>query len=107
MKVVITSQEKEMNSHVDARFGRAAYFALYDTETGQVDWLQNQVGTQQHGAGTGAVNRLANLGVEKIFACVFGAKVKPLLDELGIQMIVVQEGETVGHIIEMLQDRKK
>lgn len=106
MKVVITSQKKEMSSQIDARFGRAAYFALYDTETGNVDWLQNDVAGQQHGAGTGAVNRIANLGVEKIFAVVFGAKVKPILDELGIQMVVVDENETVGNIISMLQAKK-
>lgn len=103
MKVIITSQKKEMSSQIDSRFGRAAHFALYDTETGAVEWLQNDVAAQQHGAGTGAVNRIANLGVDKVFAVVFGAKVKPLLDELGIQMVVISENETVEGVISKLQ----
>jgi len=103
MKVVITSRENNINSIVDSRFGRAAYFAVYDTDSDQIEWLGNDVINMQHGAGTGAVNLLANLGAKKIFAVAFGAKVKPLLDELDIQMVVVKDSQTVASIIELLK----
>jgi len=103
MKVVITSKENNINSLVDPRFGRAAFFAVYDTDTDSIEWLGNDVVDMQHGAGTGAVNLLANLGAKKIFAVAFGAKVKPLLDELDIQMVIVKEDQTVSNIITLLK----
>jgi len=44
-----------------------------------------------------------NINRKKIFAVAFGAKVKPLLDELDIQMVIVKEDQTVSNIITLLK----
>lgn len=44
MKVAVTAQDRTLDSLVDPRFGRARYFLLIDTETGNFtvhDNLQN------------------------------------------------------------------
>jgi len=102
MKVCITSRAKDVNSRVDERFGRAACFAILDTETGNITWIDNDTIGMRHGAGTGAVNLLANLGVQKILACAFGTKVAPLLNGLGIQMVMVHSQDTVGQLVKQL-----
>ena len=46
MKVAITSQGPDMTSMVDLRFGRAKYFIVVDTETGEFSAHDN---TQKKG----------------------------------------------------------
>ena len=41
MKVIVTSQGQELNSPVDPRFGRAKYFLVVDTETGDFSAADN------------------------------------------------------------------
>ena len=42
MKTVITSSGNTIQSNFDRRFGRAAWFCLYDEETGQTEFIENE-----------------------------------------------------------------
>ena len=41
MKTVITSSGNELKSNFDLRFGRAAYFCIYDEESKETSFFQN------------------------------------------------------------------
>ena len=43
MNVAITSEGNTLNSIVDPRFGRCAYFAIYDTETKKTEFIYKAV----------------------------------------------------------------
>lgn len=106
MKVAITSQGADANALVDARFGRCAYFVIYDTESGETKFLENPNLNSEQGAGPASVGFIANFGVSKAVSGEFGVKIKGMLDDLGIQMIIMKEAKTVAEIIELLNSNK-
>ena len=75
MKVVVTAQGRDLDSLVDPRFGRARYFVLIDTATGQFtahDNVQNLNAPQ--GAGIQAAQTVVQLGAEAVLTGNVGPK---------------------------------
>jgi len=63
MKVCITSQGPELTSQVDSRFGRAAMFVIYDTDSEQVLVVDNNQNLQAaQGAGIQAAQKFGRTG---------------------------------------------
>jgi predicted Fe-Mo cluster-binding NifX family protein len=103
MKVAITSTGQSLDSTLDQRFGRCAYFVIYDTGTGGMEIIPNPNREAEEGAGPASVQLVASRNVEKIISGEFGVKIKSLLDSLKIQMVVYKEPEkSIQSIIEML-----
>ncbi len=103
MKVAITSTGNSLESIIDQRFGRCAYFVVYDTESKAVEFIPNPNKDAEEGAGPASVQLVASRSVNKIISGEFGMKIKSLLDSLKIQMIVLKEPEKqIKEIIEML-----
>ncbi|HUX58209.1 MAG TPA: NifB/NifX family molybdenum-iron cluster-binding protein [Bacteroidales bacterium] len=103
MKVAITSTGNNLESKLDQRFGRCAFFVIYDTEKEEMEFIPNPNKDAQNGAGPASIQMVASHNVQKIISGEFGIKVKSLLDSLKIQMIVLKEPEkSVSEIITML-----
>jgi len=103
MKIAITSSGSTVNDILDERFGRCAYFAIHDTVNQATEFIQNPHATADSGAGPATVQFIAEKGVSKIISGEFGFKIKPLLDSLKIQMIVIKEPDKkINDIIKML-----
>lgn len=106
MKVAITSTGQSLESTIDQRFGRCAFFVIYDNETGGVEILPNPNRDAEEGAGPASVRLVASKEVQKIVSGEFGVKIKSLLDSLKIQMVVYKEPEkTVKSVIYMLNNQ--
>ncbi len=91
MKFIITSTGSSLKSKFDLRFGRASWFCLYDSETKTAEFIENENKDAKGGAGTKAVEKVAELGVSKVISGDFGPKAKALLERLEIQMVVFPE----------------
>jgi predicted Fe-Mo cluster-binding NifX family protein len=105
MKVAITSTGNDLESTLDQRFGRCAFFVIYDTETKGMEFLPNPNKEAQEGAGPAAVQLVAGREAKKIISGEFGIKIKSLLDSLKIQMIVLKQPEkSIREIINMLEN---
>lgn len=103
MKVAITSTGNTLDSKLDQRFGRCAFFVIYNTETKAMEYIPNPNIDAQEGAGPASVQLVASRGVNQIISGEFGIKIKSLLDSLKIQMIVYKEPEKkIADIIKML-----
>ena len=93
MKLVVTSQEANMDSEVDPRFGRARFLILIDTETGESaahDNTQNLNALQ--GAGIQTAQNVVRLGAAavitrnvgpKAFVALQAGNVKPYIAATG------------------------
>jgi predicted Fe-Mo cluster-binding NifX family protein len=104
MKIAITSTGNNMESKLDQRFGRCSYFVIYDTETDELEFIPNPNREAPDGAGTAAVQIVASRAVRKIISGEFGVKIKSLLDNLQIQLIMLRDTEkSVREIIKMLK----
>ncbi|MBE9488516.1 MAG: NifB/NifX family molybdenum-iron cluster-binding protein [Bacteroidetes bacterium] len=101
MKIAVASSGNTLDSKVDSRFGRCAYFAIHDTETKETIFLENPSKDVDGGAGPKAVQFIANQQANKIVSGEFGMKIKSLLEELGIQMIAIKEEKTIQNIIDL------
>lgn len=107
MKIAITSTGDNLDSLMDQRFGRCAWFVIYDDETKSMEILPNPNKDALDGAGPAAVQLVASRKVSKIVSGEFGIKIKSLLDSMKIQMIVLKDQEkTVREIIEMIDNQK-
>lgn len=103
MKIAIASNGNTLESTLDKSFGRCAYFIIYDKESKAVEFIPNPNKDMEENAGPASVELVASRSVTKIISYEFGMKIKPLLDSLKIQMIVLKDPEkTIRVIIEML-----
>lgn len=103
MKTVITSKGNQEQSTFDLRFGRGAYFCLFDSETKQVVFYENEFVQAQGGAGTKAAEKMIELGAQKIISGDFGPKAKDLLEKFNIQMVIFENDEiTIAEIIQLI-----
>lgn len=103
MKTVITSKGNQEQSTFDLRFGRGAYFCLFDSETKKVEFYENEFVQAQGGAGTKASEKMIELGAQKIISGDFGPKAKELLEKFKIQMVIFENDEiTIAEIIRLI-----
>ena len=103
MKIAITSQGGELTSRVDPRFGRAGYFIVVDTETGEftpADNSQNLNAAQ--GAGIQAGRNVVQLGVEAVITGHVGPKAFAALQAGGVKVYTGASG-TVADAVEQFQ----
>jgi predicted Fe-Mo cluster-binding NifX family protein len=106
MKIAITSTGNTLEAKIDSRFGRCAYFVIFDTESQATEFIPNPNKENVEGAGPASVQFVASRGVKKVVSGEFGAKVKTIFDQLQIQLIVINDSDkTVSGIIELLNHK--
>jgi predicted Fe-Mo cluster-binding NifX family protein len=106
MKIAITSTGNSPDSKLDSRFGRCAYFVVYDTESHATEFIPNPNKDNLEGAGPASAQLVASRGVCKVISGEFGVKVKSLFDSLRIQLIVLNEHEkSISEIIELVDTK--
>ena len=88
MKIAITSVGTEMDSQVDPRFGRAAYFAIVDTETMAFEAVENANVAAAGGAGISSAKVVIDAGAEAVLTGNCGPKAFRVLAEAGIKVYV-------------------
>ncbi len=100
MKIAVTSQGPHCGSPVDLRFGRAPFFFIVDTETGQQIAVDNAGGAGAvQGAGTQAAQTLARRGVQAVVTGHVGPKASTGLQAANIAVY----GATGGTVEEALK----
>jgi len=89
MKIAITATGNTLESMVDPRFGRAAWFLIIDTETQELlEAIDNTAGKEAaHGAGISAAARVADSGVEALLTGRVGPKALPVLEKGGVRAV--------------------
>jgi len=102
MIIAIACHGNTMEDKIDIRFGRCSFFAFYDTETKNINFIENPNKEAESRAGFAAVHLIISYGANKVIAGDFGRKIKPLMDRYHIQMITLCEEKTVGDIISIL-----
>ena len=101
MKITISSQGNTLDSMVDPRFGRAAQFILYDTETEKFEVLSNQQSLNAaQGAGIKAAETLSGCGAEALITGHCGPNAFGTLSAAGIAVYIGADGLTVAQAID-------
>lgn len=75
MRIVVTAQANDLDGLVDPRFGRAKYFVVFDTETGEHETHDNEQNLNApQGAGIQAAQTVARLGAAAVLTGHVGPK---------------------------------
>ena len=104
MKTIITSTGNKTSAQFDLRFGRAAWFCLYDDATKKTSFHENKSLNDGLGAGQVAAEKAFELGADKIISGDFGPTAKDVLDQLKIQMVIIDNDNlTVDEVIKKMK----
>ena len=99
MKIAISSTGKDLNSNVDPRFGRCAYFIIVDPDTMEYEAVENQSAMLGGGAGIQAAQFISSKGAEVVITGNCGPNAVRTLEAAGIKIITGYNG-TVRQAIE-------
>lgn len=105
MKIAITSTGQTLDSLVDERFGRAAYFLIAETETTDFSVIENKNVAAAGGAGIGSAKSIIDAGAEAVVTGSCGPNAHRTLSAVGIKLYTGVEG-TVAEAVELFKDGK-
>ena len=106
MRVAITAQGPDLNSAVDRSFGRARYFVVVDTESGEFSMHDNGVNAGAvHGAGTRAAQVVVGLGADAVITENVGHKAFATLQVNNIKVYQRGSGTVQEAMKELMMGR--
>lgn len=105
MKIAVTSVGTEMDSQVDPRFGRAAYFAIVDSETMEFQTVENANVAAAGGAGINSAKAVIDAGAEAVLTGNCGPNAERTLRAGGVKLYTGITG-TVAAAIEQFKAGK-
>jgi predicted Fe-Mo cluster-binding NifX family protein len=104
MRVAITADSPSESAPVSPVFGRCAYYAIYDTATGKLDFMQNPGGMMARGAGVQSAQFIASQGIQVLItAGVVGPNASMVLAQAGIEVVNGFQG-TVADAVRAAKD---
>lgn len=106
MKVAFSTSGADLNAPLDSRFGRAARFLVYDTESASfavIDNRQNLNAAQ--GAGIQSAQNVAAAGAQAVVTGHCGPKAFRVLAAAGIQTFT-SDAPTVAAALELYREGK-
>ena len=93
MRVAVTATGATLSSEVDPRFGRAKAFLVIDTETKNVEVLDNAAGVgAMSGAGVQAAQRIVESGAEALITGHCGPNAFKTLSAAGVTVLLGASG---------------
>ena len=100
MKIAITAAKNSLDSEIDPRFGRTAFFAVYETDDDTVNFVNNEQNLNAaSGAGIQAAQNVIATGAKVIITGNCGPKAFKTLNAANIKIIVGAAG-TVKEVAE-------
>ena len=94
MKIAITTTSPGIESALDPRFGRGAYFVIVDAETGEWQAHPNPAIDASGGAGVQAAQFITGHGAQVAISGDFGPNAYNTLTAAGIRMFLAPAGES-------------
>jgi predicted Fe-Mo cluster-binding NifX family protein len=99
MKIALSSTAKDLDSAMDPRFGRCAYFLIVETDSMSFESFNNQSAALGGGAGIQSAQFIASKGVSAVITGNCGPNAMRTLSAAGINVILGQTG-TVRDAVE-------
>jgi len=92
MKIAVTSTGPTLDDNVEARFGRCPYFLIIDTDTMQLETIENPNIAIGGGAGIQSAQLMSEKGVTTVLTGNCGPNAFNVFGQAGIQVIVGVSG---------------
>jgi predicted Fe-Mo cluster-binding NifX family protein len=106
MKIAITSKGWDLDSEVDPRFGRAAYILIIDTDTLEIEVIDNaQNANSFKGAGIQAAAAISEKNAEVLLTGFCGPNAFKTLEAAGVKVANDAKG-SIKDVIQAFRDGK-
>ena len=106
MKIAFSTSGADLNAPLDPRFGRAAKFLVYDTETASFAVIDNQQNLNAaQGAGIQSAQNVAATGAQVLVSGHCGPKAFRVLAAAGIK-VYTSDAPTVSVALEAVREGK-
>jgi len=102
MKIAVSSSGKNLDSLIDPRFGRCAYFLLVETDNMSFEVFDNQSMASGGGAGIQSAQFISSKGAKAVITGNCGPNAVKTLTAAGIEVFL----ENTGIVREVLQKYK-
>jgi predicted Fe-Mo cluster-binding NifX family protein len=102
MKIAVSSSGKDLDSLIDPRFGRCAYFLLVETDDMSFEVFDNQSITSGGGAGIQSAQFISSKGAKAVITGNCGPNAVQTLAAAGIEVFL----ENTGNVRKVLQKFK-
>ncbi len=86
MKVAVTSSGKSLDEAIDPRFGRCAFFLIFELPDRTPRVIPNQSGTAMHGAGIATAQMVCQEGIQTVITGNVGPNAFQVLSSAGVQV---------------------
>ncbi|MDD5016962.1 MAG: NifB/NifX family molybdenum-iron cluster-binding protein [Eubacteriales bacterium] len=86
MKIGISSTGNTMESALDPRFGRCAYFVIHDTDAGRNEFIENAARSASGGAGIAAAQQMIDSDVGAVITGNMGPNAFDVMKNAGIKV---------------------
>ncbi len=94
MKIAITAKGRDLEAEVDPRFGRAAYILIVDTESLEVEAVDNQANINAlKGAGIQAATMVSGKGAEVLLTGFCGPNAVKTLNAANVKVAADVSGK--------------
>lgn len=94
MKIALSAATADLHSEIDSRFGRCSYFIIHDTDTGELESVENPGALSGSGAGVETAGFIVNLGIEAVITGNVGPNACTTLEAAGIEIFAGVSGTT-------------
>ena len=103
MKIAITVCDNQgIESEVNSRFGRAPYIAIIDTETEELEFIDNSARGETGGAGIKAAQTIVDHGVDTLITANLGPKAFSALQAADLKLIKFDNKGTIKEAVDNL-----
>lgn len=106
MRIILTSTSTNLDSEIDPRYGRGAYFLVVDTDTLECEAHPNPGVGAAGGAGSLAAQFASNHKVKAVISGDFGPNAFRALEAAGIEMYLFGASRTGSETIERFKAGK-
>jgi predicted Fe-Mo cluster-binding NifX family protein len=102
MKIGLATVEKDLEKQINQTFGRAPYFAIYDSKTKKVEFFDNDARNAAGGAGIKAAQFLVDQKPEAVIAYRMGENSVRVLVGAKIKLFTPSDDKNAIDNIELL-----
>ncbi len=103
MKIAVSAMGKSLESPFEPRFGRASGFVIFDTETNQIEYLDNSVSQSlPQGAGIQSAQMIMDSGALVLITGNIGPRASQALENSNLEIFSC-EADTVSEAIQSYQ----
>lgn len=99
MKVLVPLESKDRESTISVAFGRAPFFAIFDTENEDVIFEKNQNTDRAGGVGITTGQFAIDRQIEKVFVVNIGPKAENVLSSADIKIEKVSKDKKLSDLI--------